>query len=137
MTVITGKVVNAATGKPVYNAHVFFTDKRGKSYSPLKGTVTDFDGNYSFDSLGGYYLKATHIGYSDVLKPIDLSRFQSGGDYANILNFRLPATAYGLPEVVIHGNSLDNRSWLTKNKGTVLMLGGMALTSYVLFRKRK
>ncbi len=135
MAVITGKITNNVTGKPIYNAHVFYTDKMGKPYSPLVGTVTDFDGNFSFDSLGGYYLKVTHVGYSDMVKPIDLSHFQSGGDYLNTLNFQLIPTAYNLPEVVIHGKNTND--WMAKNKGSIFLLSGIAYIGYVLFHHKR
>ena len=77
MSVITGKVIDM-TGKPLYNATVVFTDKNGKAYSPLMGTVTDFNGRYSFDTLGGYYLRVSSIGYKTMLQPVLLKNFQIG-----------------------------------------------------------
>jgi hypothetical protein len=138
MAVITGKVVNVKTGQPVYNAHVIFTNNNGEAYSPLVGTATDFDGNYSFDTLGGYYLKVTHLGYSDMVKPINLSQFQSGGDYKNNLNFELEPSSYQLPEIVISDKIQANaNTWFEENKGGILAISGIVLITYVLLNSKK
>ena len=103
MPVITGKVTNKKTGEPVWNAHVVFTDQHGVPYSPLTGTVTDPDGNFSFDTLGGYYLKVSHVQFKSVLLPISLKHYQDGGDYSSRLNVPLTPASYTLPEVTIKG----------------------------------
>ena len=134
MAAIKGKVIDAKTGKPVYNAHVIFTDENGKPYSPLVGTVTGFDGGYSFDSLAGYHLKVTYMGYADMIKPVDLSRFSAGGSYTNTMNFQLQPTTYKLPEVVIRGQKPANSTWWAKNKGGILILGSIVLIGFISYR---
>ncbi len=103
MPVLTGKVTNIKTREPVWNAHVIFTDENGKPYSPVIGTVTDLNGNFSFDTLGGYYLRISHVQFENVTLPINLSHYQSGGDYSSRLNISLTPNSYLLPEVTIKG----------------------------------
>ncbi len=130
MAAIIGKVFDAETGKPVYNAHVIFTDKNGKPYSPLVGTVTDFDGSYSFATLGGAYLKVTHISYKPQIKAVDLTNFGSGGSYSQIINFTLQPSNIQLPEVVIHG-----KNWITRNKW-VFPIAGILLFFGIKFKNK-
>ncbi len=132
MAAITGKVIDGKSGKPLYNATVVFTDKNGKPYSPLTGTVTGFNGGYSFNALAGYYIRVSYIGYKSVVKPITLKNFSSGGKYTQVINFTLQPTGYKLPEVVIHGGvkkSLWNRqyAWLAM---------GMLAVGYVINKNK-
>ena len=129
MSVITGKVIDM-TGKPLYNATVVFTDKNGKAYSPLMGTVTDFNGRYSFDTLGGYYLRVSSIGYKTMLQPVLLKNFQAGGAYIQVINFALPKTAYQLPEVVIHGGV--KKSWWDRNRHYAWLTFGLVAIGYAV-----
>ena len=131
MAAITGKITDAKTGKPIYNAHVIFTDKKGNPYSPLMGTVTNFDGTYSFDNLGGYYLKVLMLGYDNLVKPIDLTKFQSGGNYANVINFQLQPNSYNLPEVVIKGKRTATPGWWNKNRG-IAVLAGLVVVGFII-----
>jgi len=134
MAVIKGKITDAKTGEPIYNAHVIFTDKKGNPYSPLKGTVTNFDGTYSFDTLYGYYLKVLMLGYDELVKPIDLTKFQSGGNYANVIDFQLQPNSYNLPEVVIKGKRTTPTpvpNWWNKNRG-IALLAGMVVVGFII-----
>ena len=130
MNAITGKIVDAATGQPVFNAHIVFTDESGKPYSPLKGTVSDPDGNYRFETLGGAYLKATHVSYKSQVKPINMSNYGSGGTYTQVINFSLQPAGILLPEVVIK----PVKTWFEKNK--LLAYASMAaLLGFIVLRK--
>jgi len=67
------------------------------------GTLTDFNGNYSMEfKVKADSLKATLIGYSGVLKKINLYQFQT-------VDFDLEPRQYNLQEVVVHyqGNPAD------------------------------
>lgn len=138
MAVITGKVIDAKTGKPVYNATLVFTDKQGKAYSPLVGTVTGFDGGYAFDTLGGYYLRASYMGYKTVIKPVSLSNFQSGGGYSQSINFALEPSNYQLPEVVIKGSKPAKPAiptipgWWQKNRGIAVLAAGLFVIGLIV-----
>ena len=138
MKAISGKVVDAATGQPVFNAHVVFTDATGKPYSPLRGTVTNPDGYYSFETLGGTHLKVTHVSYKSQVKEIDLSNYSSSGTYTQVINFSLQPAGIMLPEVVIKPVT----SWFKKNKlvsyaGLAVLFGFMVFKKPANSRKRK
>jgi len=138
MKAISGKVVDAATGQPVFNAHVVFTDEKGKPYSPLRGTVTNPDGYYSFETLGGTHLKVTHVSYKSQVKEIDLSTYSSSGTYTQVINFSLQPAGIMLPEVVIKPVT----NWFKKNKlisyvSIAALLGFMAFRKPTNSRKRK
>jgi len=67
------------------------------------GTLTDFNGNYSMEfKVKADSLKATLIGYSGVIKKINLYQFQT-------VDFDLEPRQYNLQEVVVHyqGNPAD------------------------------
>ncbi len=130
MPAITGKVTNKETGEPVWNAHILFTDRNGTPYSPLVGTVSRPDGSFSFETLGGYYLKISHIQFKSVLMPVDLSHYQSGGDYSNELDIRLTPKSHTLPEVVIKGEK--NKSYAGS---LLLVLGGAILLAKTFLKK--
>lgn len=138
MKVISGKVVDASTGQPVFNAHVVFTDAAGKPYSPLRGTVTDPDGYYSFETLGGTHLKVSHVSYKSQVKEIDLNTYSSSGTYTQVINFSLKPAGVMLPEVVIRPVT----NWFKKNKlisyaGIAALLGFMVLKKPAKSKKRK
>ncbi len=130
MAAIKGKVIDSKTGKPLYNATLVFTDKTGKAYSPLTGTVSGFDGGYSFDTLGGYWLRASYIGYKTIVKPVSLSTFQAGAGYSQTINFALIPTDYKLPEVVIHGG--QKKPWW---KGNLAWMAGIVVIGYIALKK--
>lgn len=138
MKAISGKVVDAATGQPVFNAHVVFTDSRGNPYSPVRGTVTGPEGNYSFETLGGTYLKVTHVSYKSQVKAIDMSNYSSSGSYTQVINFSLQPAGVMLPEVVIKPVT----TWFKKNKmvtyaAMAVLLGYVVMKKPAAKRKRK
>ncbi len=59
---LRGKVVDDATKSPLPGANVIILDS-----SPLKGTVTDANGNFSLDQLaiGRVSIKVSYVGYND------------------------------------------------------------------------
>lgn len=111
MAAIKGKVVDANTGEPVYNAHVVFSDAEGNYYNPPMGAVTDYDGNYELPTLGGEYLTVSHVSYKKVVKKIDLSNYGSGGTYQTTMNFALDGSGFNLTEVII---TPETKQWFKK-----------------------
>lgn len=132
MTVVRGKVIDARTGEPIYNAHVYFTDENGNKYPETIGTITDFNGNYELATLGGYHLTVSHINYKNQTKPIDIYQFQSGGSYGQVINYDMKASAIQLPEVVIRANDPTKDTWFGRNKGYVLAAASVLLIGWVV-----
>jgi len=133
MAALTGKVVDKNTGKGIYNAHVVFTDANGNKGNPLVGTVTDFDGYYQFETLGGQYLTASFVGYKNITKQIDFSNFQSGGNYSQIINFSLDGSGLNLPEVIITSETKD---WFKRNKALVYSVMAIGIFSWIAIKKK-
>jgi len=132
MKAITGKIVDTKTGEPIFNAHVIFTDASGNPYSPIKGTVTDPDGSYQFETLGGTYLKVTHVSYQSQIKPIDITNYGSGGNYSQVINFSLQPSTVNLPEVVIK----PLKNWFEKNK-LLIYASAALLFGYLVFNNNE
>jgi len=133
MSAIKGKITDKITGEPIFNAHVVFCDANGTPFSPLVGTVTDMDGNFSFETLSGYYLKLTHVSYSPVLIPIDLSIFSSTGTYQAVINVAMAAGANTLPEVVIYA---QGNTWWDKYKNYIAIAAGLSIISYLIYKNQ-
>ncbi len=94
---LSGTVTDAANGTPIPGASVFV---QNTTY----GTVTDFDGNYSFTitvSSGNYTLVASYLGYSSVNTAITL-----GGQSSISTNFVLSEDLLNLDEVVVTGSTV-------------------------------
>jgi len=134
MRALIGKVVDKNTGKGIYNAHVVFTDASGNYGSPTMGTVTDFEGNYQFETLGGQFVTASHVSYKKMIKQIDFSNFQSGGDYSQVINFSLDGSGFNLPEVII---TPKTKQWVTRNsRALALSLAALGFFGWVMLREK-
>lgn len=133
MAALTGKVVDKNTGKGIYNSHVVFTDANGNPANPPVGAVTDFDGYYQFETLGGQYLTASFVGYKNITKQIDFSNFQSGGNYSQIINFSLDGSGLNLPEVII---TSETRDWFKRNKALVYSTMAIGIFSWIAIKKK-
>ena len=60
-SVISGKVIDQASGEPLIGATLIY----GKG----QGTATDFDGNYSFSiQKGQRNIKVSYVGYKEINK---------------------------------------------------------------------
>ncbi len=130
---IVGKITDKSTGEPIWNAHIVFTDDQGNPYSPLMGTVSDIDGNFSFDTLGGYTLKITHLSYQDVIVPIDITAFQSDGGYQAYFDIKMVTGSNTLPEVVIK----PQQSWWEKNRYWLMGALGVGIMGYFITANNK
>ena len=74
--IVKGNVTDASTSEPLIGATIIF----GKG----KGTVTDIDGNYSFEiSEGERNLTISYVGYKQLSKRISVSKNSS------VFNFKL------------------------------------------------
>ncbi len=63
---LSGRVFEKSTGKPVISANLFITELN-------KGNVSDIDGRFSFELKPGIYtLNCTYIGYKSVMEEIRL-----------------------------------------------------------------
>jgi outer membrane cobalamin receptor len=62
---LSGTIKDATTGETLIGANVI--------YAPGKGTVSDIDGNFSFDlTPGTYEVHISFIGYNEVIKQVEL-----------------------------------------------------------------
>jgi len=74
--IVKGNITDASTSEPLIGATIIF----GKG----KGTVTDIDGNYSFEiSEGERNLTISYVGYKQLFKRINVSKNSS------VFNFKL------------------------------------------------
>jgi len=89
---ITGKVTNLKTGEPIPGASVYLKNN--------KNTITDFDGNYSFDNLsdGNYDLFISFIGFESVNEEIIVAANKN-----IIKNYTLEEAVLELQDVEIVG----------------------------------
>jgi len=91
---ISGKIIDARTGKPLYNARVSI-DKLNVSSS------TDVDGNYKFTvPVGEYDLRLNYVGFEE-----DNRNVKIGGN--GIVDFELSEKTIRLKEVVITDKAVD------------------------------
>ena len=134
MAVIIGKVVDNKTGKGIYNAHMVFTDASGNYGSPTIGMVTDINGNYQFETLGGQFITVSHVSYKKMSKQVDFRKFQSGGSYKQVINFSLDGSGLNLPEVVI---TPETKQWFVRNKALVFSTLAIGLLGWVALKKKK
>ena len=86
-SVISGKVIDQASGEPLIGASVIY----GKG----QGTVTDLEGNYSFSiQKGERNIKVSYVGYKEINKTITVKEdFQ-------IINFKLKTILLSEVQVV-------------------------------------
>ena len=63
-----GQVLDQSTMAPLMAANVYSSDERGKPLSPIKGTTTDQNGNFSFDAKSKY-ISISYIGYQKMTTP--------------------------------------------------------------------
>jgi hypothetical protein len=88
-TKIMGKVIDTLTKEPIPFVTVFV---KGTAI----GTRADFNGEYSLEfTIDADSLTATFLGYNDVIKHIELHKFQT-------INFAMSQDKYSLNEVIIH-----------------------------------
>ncbi|QLG44067.1 SusC/RagA family TonB-linked outer membrane protein [Costertonia aggregata] len=93
----SGNVTDQSSGIPVAGASIFIENT-------TTGTVTDFDGNYSFRANlepGEYILVASYLGYSTKKIPISLG---ASNDVVNDIS--LQEDLLSLDEVVVTGNTI-------------------------------
>jgi TonB-linked SusC/RagA family outer membrane protein len=93
---ISGTVVDETTGEPVIGANVIV---KGTAV----GTVTDYDGNFSFDAPSGSMLVISYIGY------INMEMEAS----ASPMTIRIKEDTHALEEVVVVGYGVQKRESLT------------------------
>ncbi len=90
---VSGKITDAMDGSPLIGATIYITELN-------TGTITDFDGNYSFSFKDGTYtMKASFAGYTGQTVEITVS-----GDQSLTQDFVL-VSGVGLDEVVITASS--------------------------------
>ncbi|MDZ4681793.1 MAG: TonB-dependent receptor [Saprospiraceae bacterium] len=99
--VISGKVVDKATGETLIGASVYI---EGVSDNTI-GTITDFDGNYSFDTDPGTYDIA--ISYISYTKQLIKGVVIKAGDVTT-LDAALEGESVGLTEVVVQASAVKN-----------------------------
>ena len=93
---ISGTIVDAKTGEPIIGANVLV---KGTSI----GTITDYDGNFSFEASGGATLVVSYIGY------LSLEVTATSAP----MNIQLREDAQALEEVVVVGYSVQKKESLT------------------------
>ena len=99
--VISGKVVDKASGETLIGASVYI---EGLSDNTI-GTITDFDGNYSFEADPGTYDIA--ISYVSYTKQLIKGVVIKAGEVTN-LDAALEGEAVGLAEVVVQATAVKN-----------------------------
>ncbi len=93
--IITGRVIDAATGEPVINANII-VDRLNT------GTATDFNGYFTIPDLPNKKLTffISHIAYEDKRLPIE-------ADCSDLLIIKLSETFFQLSEVVVTGTRTE------------------------------
>lgn len=89
LTVVSGKVTEAATGTPIPFANVVFTGTQD-------GAITDFDGNFiAKTSQPVDSIEVRYIGFIKRVKPLERGRDQ-------VINFQLDEDVQTLGEVIVY-----------------------------------
>lgn len=98
--VVKGKVVDDATGEPVYGASVMLTPSN-------KGTTTNRLGEFSLEnvSTGNYVLKVSMIGFASLEKSISVQGDQN-------ISLRLTQRAQNLQDVIVTGTRATEKHLL-------------------------
>ncbi|NQV51791.1 MAG: carboxypeptidase-like regulatory domain-containing protein [Flavobacteriales bacterium] len=90
-TIVTGKVLDAASGEPLPFVNVFFKDSK-------IGTASDINGYYRIET---YYptdsLVASMVGYSRIAHKVK-------EDLAQVVDFKMPVSGIALGEVMVVGD---------------------------------
>ena len=99
--VISGKVVDKASGETLIGASVYI---EGLSDNTI-GTITDFDGNYSFEADPGTYdIAISYVSYTkQLIKGVVLKTGE-----VTTLDAALEGEAVGLAEVVVQATAVKN-----------------------------
>jgi TonB-linked SusC/RagA family outer membrane protein len=106
---ISGTVIDEVTGEPVIGANVIV---KGTTV----GTVTDYDGKFSFEAPGGSTLVISYIGYINVEVAASSSP----------MTIRIKEDTHALAEVVVVGYGVQKRESLT---GALQTLNNEKLTN--------
>jgi len=127
MAAITGQVTSKITGRPIAGALIKFVDAQGKplSDSPMQA-VSDQNGDYFFETLGGYYLSIEHKAHVKSLKALDIANYGSGGAYTSRVDVTL------IPD--------GGLSTIAKQYQTPILIGGavvLASLVYTFYTKSK
>ena len=94
--IIQGKVIDEKTKEPMFGAHVYISDSKGKVVDPPVGAPTDPDGEYFFQGgKKGDYISASYVGYKTKTQKI-----LSDKDPLTI-NWKIVPTAAALPEFTV------------------------------------
>ncbi|MCL6523684.1 MAG: TonB-dependent receptor [Thermoflavifilum sp.] len=93
--ILTGKVVDSLTQKPLAGATVFIPDLH-------TGTICDANGHYTINHLpaGNYLVEVRFLGYKTISRQVNLR-----GEKTTVANFALPPSLIEQSEVVITGQS--------------------------------
>ena len=94
---ITGTITDTDSGEPLIGVNVLI---KGTS----RGTITDFDGNYSIEGNEGEILVFSYTGYKDLEVPIGNQ---------TIINLGLSEDVAQLDEIVVIGYGTQKKSHLT------------------------
>ncbi|MFM9947919.1 MAG: TonB-dependent receptor domain-containing protein [Saprospiraceae bacterium] len=99
--VISGKVVDKASGETLIGASVYLEGVNDNSV----GTITDFDGNYSFEADPGTFdIAISYISYTkQVIKGVVIKAGE-----VTTLDAALEGEAVGLAEVVVQATAVKN-----------------------------
>lgn len=88
---LTGKAVDASTGKPVEYASVVLL--QGKDSAVITGTYTKPDGSFSINTNpGNYIIRVTFLGYDKLLQPVRIEKGTSTGNIRLIPSGKTLAT---------------------------------------------
>lgn len=120
--VTQGKVFDAQTNEPIWNASVFVSDSAGKITASASGTTTWFDGTYKFSPAPGSFLTSSCVGYASKTMPLN--------EFTPVIHFPLSKVATELPEVEIIDTPLKPKKIINYVVvGFALALGAYLLNS--------
>lgn len=61
-----GQVIDQETRQPLFGANVYASDERGKPLSPIKGTTTNSEGNFEFQT-NAKYVSISYVGFQKMI----------------------------------------------------------------------
>jgi hypothetical protein len=117
--VLTGKLYDAVNGEGLIGANVYLTD------NVTVGTITDFEGNFSFSvPAGNYSVTASYIGYDNMVR----QGVVVGAGQTVTLVFPMGESSIKMEEVVIETKRTENTeiAILAQRRNAVAVMDGIS-----------
>ena len=137
MATITGKVTDTDDNSGLPMANVWLSDSKGSKISPLIGTASNIQGQYSLDTTQNpqaTHITASYMGYGKTIAPIPT--------HSTNLDLPLSESDTLLKEFeIVYDKSGEDKNNKKKKLKKALIVGGISLAiiiiTIIIIKKRK